>query len=80
MGQEDSIKSFRRGGSAVELQVAKTIGKNPPPKLRVERTKAQPSIPSNTVAPPEDKTMLTTSYQTDAFATRMNRSFIKGPR
>ena len=38
--QEDSLKSFRRGGSAVELQVAKTIGKNPPPKLRVERTKA----------------------------------------
>ena len=40
VGQEDSLKSFRRGGSAVELQVAKTIGKNPPPKLRVERTKA----------------------------------------
>ena len=37
--QEDSIRSFRRGGSAVELQVAKTIGKNPPPKLRVERPK-----------------------------------------
>lgn len=37
--QEDSIKSFRRGGSAVELQVSKTIGKNPPPKLKVERPK-----------------------------------------
>ena len=48
-------------GSAFQSRVAltqkPTLGKNPPPKLPVARQKNAPSIPSNSVAPPEDKTM-----------------------
>ena len=49
--------------SKVELQSKKQVGKNPPPKLPQNRPKAVPSIPSATVAPPEDKaTALNTFY------------------
>ena len=48
--------------SRVEMQNKKILGKNPPPKLPLNRPKVVPSIPSNTVAPPEDKTMTMTSF------------------
>ena len=48
-------------GPQVEMKLKKTLGKNPPPKLPTNRPKAMPSIPSNTVAPPEDKTMTMTT-------------------
>ena len=48
--------------SRVEMQNKKILGKNPPPKLPLNRPKAVASIPSNTVAPPEDKTMTMTSF------------------
>lgn len=41
----------------VEVSQQKVAGKNPPPKLPFNRPKAVPSIPSNSVAPPEDKTI-----------------------
>ena len=87
--QLDTIKSnfsnddpfnFSRKRSGVELHVSKSIGKNPPPKLKIERMKVSPSIPSNTVAPPEDKTMMTTSYQSDPYDTHRTSGFMKGPR
>ena len=40
----------------------KVLGKNPPPKLAVNRPKGVASIPSNTVAPPEDKTMTMSTF------------------
>ena len=43
----------------------KIVGKNAPPKLPNNRPRAVPSIPSNTVAPPEDKTM--TMAETSSF-------------
>ena len=77
---DDSVRDFRRGSSGVELHVAKTIGKNPPPRLKVDRMKVSPSIPSNSVAPPEDKTMMTTTYQSDPYDTHRTGGFMKGPR
>ena len=76
----DQLQFSRKASGGVELQRAKTIGKNPPPKLKVDRQKAQPSIPSNSVAPPEDKTMMTTSYQSDPYDTQRTSGFMKGPR
>ena len=44
--------------SRVELENKRVIGKNAPPKLNTNRIRAVPSIPSNSIAPPEDKTMI----------------------
>ena len=49
--------------SKVELKNKPVLGKNAPPKLPFNRPKAIPSIPSNTVAPPEDKTMTMHTFQ-----------------
>jgi len=46
--------------SRVELEKKQVIGKNPPPKLNGNRQRAVPSIPSSSIAPPEDKTMMQT--------------------
>ena len=52
--------------SKVDLANKRAVGKNPPPKLPFNRPKAVPSIPSATVAPPEDKTMtMTTTFRPD---------------
>jgi len=51
--------------SKVDLTQKRATGKNPPPKLPNNRPRAVPSIPSVTVAPPEDKSMtMTTFHQT----------------
>ena len=44
--------------SKVNLIGQKNIGKNPPPKLQKPKGKNVASIPSSTVAPPEDKSMM----------------------
>ena len=55
------------------MQTKKTLGKNPPPKLPTNRPKAMPSIPSNSVAPPEDKTMTMTTLQNNATKREIGR-------
>lgn len=50
----------------VELTFKKTLGKNPPPKLKLRKLKAVPSIPANSEAPPDDKSKLM-SYTSELF-------------
>ena len=71
--------------SRVELKNKPVLGKNAPPKLPLNRPKAIPSIPSNTVAPPEDKTMTMTTFQNSHDLNKTNEPSnngftMKGPR
>ena len=61
MTKTSTLKDF--ASSKVEMHSKKILGKNPPPKLPLNRPKAVASIPSNTVAPPEDKTMTMSTFQ-----------------
>ncbi len=56
------------------LKEKQVVGKNAPPKLPQNRPRAIPSIPSNTVAPPEDKTVTMTTMHNIAAATDMATS------
>lgn len=83
--QHTSTSAFQQlVQSKVDIQNKKTLGKNPPPKLPLNRPKAVPSIPSNTVAPPEDKTMtMNTTFRTGEGLSHTegpNGFKFKGPR
>ena len=43
----------------------KNLGKNPPPKLTKPKQKNVASIPSNTVAPPEDKAAMNNTFSSE---------------
>lgn len=52
--QKSTIESLTQ--SKVQIKEKHVVGKNAPPKIPMNRPKAIPSIPSSTVAPPEDIT------------------------
>ena len=48
----------------MELEYKKVIGKNAPPKLAICRPRGLPSIPSMSIAPPEDLALVDRSRKT----------------
>jgi hypothetical protein len=68
-------------GSKVDIKTNKVLGKNAPKRKDLDRPKGVASIPAQSIAPPEDKTLTSTyetevreSFRTDAHNTGIRKS------
>lgn len=61
----------------MDVTVKKVVGKNAPLRKEVDRPRLVPSIPSQSVAPPEDKTMISLDRDDETAASEQQNAGVR---